>query len=146
MSTRYDGGLNRYVHQDSAVPVALTLRTRVTLAELNAGKTLLPAIPGFKYRLIDAKLIAVGGAATTGTSVNIKGTRAASEVNLLVAAVAALTQSAVPRIGAANMVVLADGASFTPLDANTAITVITVGTAMTVMTNLDVDLTYEIVE
>jgi hypothetical protein len=143
---RYDGGLNRSVYQDSAVPVALTQRTRVTLAQLNAGYTLLAAIAGWKYRLIDAKLIAVGGAATTGTSVNIIGTRAAGAVNLLVAAVAALTQSAVARIGATNMVVLADGASFTPLDAGTAITIITVGTAMTVMTNIDVDLTFAIEE
>jgi hypothetical protein len=146
MAARYDGGLNRYVNQDGAVPVLMELRTRVTLAELNAGKTLLPAIPGYKYRLVDASLCAVGGAATTGTSVNIIGTRAAAAVQLLVAAVAALTQSAKPRIGAANMVILADGASFTPLDANTAITVITVGTAMTVLTHLDVTLQYVIEE
>jgi hypothetical protein len=143
---RYDGGLNRTVYQDTAVPVALTARTRVTLAQLNAGFTLLPAIVGFKYRLIDAKLIAVGGAATTGTSVNIIGTRAGSPVQLVAAAIAALTQSAVVRAGAANAVVLADGASFTQLDANTAITVITVGSAMTVMTAIDVDLTFAIEE
>jgi len=146
MTVRYDGGLNRNVFQDSAVPVALTQRTRVTLAQLNAGYTLLAAIPGFKYRLIDCKLIAVGGAATTGTSVNIIGTRAAAAVQLLVAAVAALTQSALVRIGAANAVILADGASFTQLDVNTPVTIITVGTAMTVMTNIDVDLTFAVEE
>ena len=146
MTTRYDGGLNRYVFQDGAVPVALTQRTRVTLAELNAGKTLLPAVPGFKYRLIDAKLIAVGGAAAVGTSVNVIGTRAAAPVQLLVVLIAALTQSAVVRAGAANAAVLANGASFESLDANTGITVITVGTAMTTLTHLDVDLTFEIVE
>jgi len=146
MTVRYDGGLNRYVYQDSAVPVPLTQRTRITLAQLNAGYTLLAALPGFKYRLIDAKLIAVGGAAAVGTSVNIIGTRAAAAVQLLAVAIAALTQSALVRAGAANAVILADGASFTQLDVNTAITVITVGSAMTTLTHLDVDLTFEIGE
>lgn len=122
--------------------VSTKKRTRVTVAQLNAGFTLLPALPGVKWRLLDAVMIAVGGNATTGTSANIIGTRAGSAVQLLAAAVAALTQSAVLRAGAANMVVLADGASFTPLDANTPVTVKTVGSAMTVMTNLDVTLTY----
>jgi hypothetical protein len=143
---RYDGGLNRYVHQDSAVPVLLELRTRVTLAQLNAGLTLLPAIPGYRYRLVDADLTSVGGAATAGTSVNLIGTRAAGAVQLLVAAVAALAQSVLAKIGAANMVILADGASFTQLDANTAITVITVGSAMTTLTHIDVKLKYVIEE
>ena len=123
---------------------AQTVRTRVTLAQLNAGFTLLAALPGYAYRLIDATLTAVGGAATTGTSVNIIGTRAAAPVQLVAAAIAALTQSALVRAGAANAVILADGASFTALDANTAITVITVGAAMTVMTNIDVVLTYTV--
>jgi hypothetical protein len=67
-------------------------------------------------------------------------------VNLLVAAVAALGQSVLAKIGAANMVILADGASFTQLDVNTAITVINVGAAMTVLTNIDVKLRYVIEE
>lgn len=146
MTTRYDGGLNRYVHQDGAVPVLLELRTRITLAQLNAGFTLLDPIPGFRYRLVDADLCAVGGAAAVGTSVNLIGTRAAAAVQLLVAAIAALGQSVLAKIGAANMVILADGASFTQLDANTGITVITVGTAMTTLTSLDVKLKYVIEE
>ena len=145
MAARVDGGIQRSgVQTDQLAPVAYSLRTRVTLAQLNAGLTLLAAIPGFAYRLIDATLIAIGGAATTGTSVNLIGTRAAAPVQLLVAAVAALTQSALVRIGAANAVILADGASFTALDVNTPITVITVGAAMTVLTNLDVVLTFAI--
>lgn len=141
-TARYDATENRFVREDTLSGGEKTLRTRVTVAQLNAGITLLPAIPGFIYALIDATLIAVGGAATTGTSVNIIGTRSGSPVNLLVVAVAALTQSAVVRAGAANAVVLADGASFSPLDVNTAITAITVGSAMTVMTNIDVTLEY----
>lgn len=144
-SARYDATENRFVREDSLASSERTLRTRVTLAQLNAGFTLLPAVPGFIYALIDATLIAIGGAATTGTSVNVIGTRSGSPVNLLVVAIAALTQSAIVRAGAANAVILADGASFTPLDVNTPITVITVGSAMTVMTNIDVTLEYTMV-
>jgi hypothetical protein len=153
MPLRYDGGLNRSIYQDSAIPVLLSQRTRVTLAQLNAGFTLLPAIPGLKYRLINCMLTAIGGNATTGTSVNVIGTRAAAPVQLIVAAVARLVQSVrnvtgtpFATAGAESLTTLADGASFTQLDVNTAITVITVGSAMTVMTNLDVDLAFAIEE
>ena len=142
INARYDATENRFVREDTLVSSERTLRQRVTVAQLNAGFTLLPAVSGFIYSLIDATLIAIGGAATTGTSVNLQGTRSAGTVNLLVVAIAALTQSAVVRAGAANAVVLADGASFTPLDVNTPITIITVGSAMTVMTNLDVMIEY----
>jgi hypothetical protein len=149
--TRYDGGLNRNIYVDAQLPVEYALRTRVTLAQLNAGFTLLAAIAGFAYRLIDLAMIAVGGAATTGTSINVIGTRAAAPVQLGVAAIAGLTQSTLLRAGSpfatagtAAIVLLADGASFTPLDVNTPITVITVGAAMTVMTNVDVMLTFAI--
>ena len=151
MPTRYDGGLNRNIYPDSQLPISYSLRTRVTLAQLNAGFTLLAAIAGFNYRLINCMLIAIGGNATTGTSVNVIGTRAASPVQLIVAAVARLTQSVrlvtgtpFATAGAESLTTLADGASFTALDVNTPITVITVGSAMTVMTNLDVDLTFAI--
>jgi hypothetical protein len=141
-NARYSSAENRYVLEDSLLASQKMLRVRVTLAQLNAGFTLLPAVLGFIYSLFDAVCLAVGGAATTGTSVNVIGTRAGAPVQLLVVAVAALTQSAHVRAGAANAVILADGASWTPLDVNTPITVITVGAAMTVMTNLDVMLEY----
>ena len=44
MATRYDGGLNRNIYPDSQLPISYSLRTRVTLAQLNAGFTLLAAI------------------------------------------------------------------------------------------------------
>ena len=126
--------------------VVKNLRTRVTLTQLNAGFTLLPTLPGVKWQILDTKMIAVGGAATTGDSANIIGTRAGSAVQIIVGLVTALTRSALVRAGAANNTILADGASFTPLDTNKAVTVITVGTAMTVMTYLDVMLTYVAVQ
>lgn len=149
VTARYDATENRFVREDTLVLIEKTLRTRVTLAQLNAGFTLLAAIPGYIYAMIDCTLIAVGGAATTGTSVNVIGTRAASPVQLFVAAVAGLTQSTLLRAGSpfatagtASIVCLADGASFTPLDVNTPITIITVGSAMTVLTNIDVVIEY----
>lgn len=122
--------------------VTKTQRTRVTVNQLNAGFTLLPALPGVKWRLVDASFIAVGGAAAAATSIDLVGTRAAATVRPLVAAIAALTRSALARIGATNMVILADGASFTALDANTALTIAVVGSTLTTLTNLDVSLTY----
>jgi len=122
--------------------VVKTQRTRVTLVQANAGLTLLPALPGVRWRLVDVVMIAIGGAATAATSLDIVGTRSGSAVRPLVTAIAALTRSAVVRAGATNAVVLADGASFTQLDANTAVTVISVGSAMTTATAFDIILTY----
>lgn len=119
-------------------------RTRVTLAQANAGFTLLPALPGVKWRLLDAKMIAIGGAAAGGTSLDLLGTKAGSASRPLVVLVAALTQSAVVRAGASNASVLADGASFTAHDANTAISVTkqSGGSALTTSTHFDIFLEY----
>ena len=121
-----------------------TLRTRVTLAQLNAGLTLLPAVAGYKYRLIDVTLIAVGGAATAATAVRITGVQSASTVALISAAVAALTQSTVVKPNTANVTVLADGASFVQNDAAGAIAIDKTGSAMTTLTHVDVNLVYEL--
>lgn len=102
---------------------AQSKRIRCTTVSINsaAGAELLPAVAGYAYRIIDAVLISYGGAAATATSVDIIGTRSGSEVRPLVAAVAAIAQSVVAHMGISNMVVLADGASFSLLDANTAV-------------------------
>src|SRR5690606_14212362 len=84
-------------------------RERVTLAELNAGKVILPANSYYKYRLVDVALIAVGGAVTAATTVDILATRAGVSVKLLAAAVAGLTENALLRAGAANAAILAGG-------------------------------------
>lgn len=146
MATRYDGGLNRYVYQDSAIPVTLGLRTRFTIAQVNAGATILPAIPGFRYRLTDAYAIAVGGAAAAVTSVDIIGTVSTAR-KLVAFLVAGLTQSTMLRAGATtNGVLLADGASFTQNDANTAITVGKTGSDVTTATHIDVYVEFQIDE
>ena len=121
------------------------LRTRVTTAQVNAGLTLLPALTGQKYRLVDLSLIAIGGNAATATGVLVRGTQAAAVVKLMDAKVAGLTQSTLLRIGTAtNGVILADGASFVANDANTAITIIKDGSDLATATNIDVLLSYTI--
>lgn len=116
---------------------AFSLRTRLTIAQINAGATLLPAVAGYRYRVQNARMISVGGAAAAATTVDILGIQAASSVKLMAAAVAGLTQSAVLVAGAANAAVLADGASFAPCDVNTAITANKTGSNVTTATNVD---------
>lgn len=122
--------------------VAKRLRLRTTTAQINAGVTLLPALPGVKWQLLDWVMIALGGNAATATSIDVLGTSAAAAVHLAVTAIAALTRSAVVRAGAANAVVLADGASFAAMDVNTAITAITVGSALATATGIDFIIDY----
>lgn len=121
-----------------------TVRTRFTTAEVNAGATLLAAVPGFKYRVIDWTMIAIGGSAATATSVDIAGTRSASGVLLAVVAVAALTRSTAVKPNSGNVTLLADGASHTALDVNTAITVAkqSGGSNLATTTHVDVILDY----
>lgn len=131
----------------SAAPLGgrmLTIRKRFTTAQVNAGATLLPAIPGLKYRLVDAYAIAVGGAMTTNTTADILATLSAASRKLVSFAQAGMTQSSLVRAGAASGAILADGASFTANDAGTAVTVGNTGAGITVMTNLDVCVTYQL--
>lgn len=121
-------------------------RFRTTIANVNAGATLLPAVAGFQYRLVDAFAIAIGGAAGTVTTVDILGTQSSSSATLVAFAQASLTQSTVLRAGASGAAVLADGASFVACDANTAITIGKTGSAIDTATHIDVVLTYSVDE
>lgn len=121
--------------------VAKHLRARVATADVNAGAVLLAAVPGYKYRMIDCKLIAVGGAASGLTTLDILGTLSTSR-KLVAAAQAGLTQSTVVRDGDSTGAVLADGASYTQNDANTAITIGKTGGSLATATHVDVELTY----
>jgi len=127
-----------------AATSARVLRVRATTAEVNAGLTLLPAIPGRKYRIHDVALIAIGGAAATATTVDIIGTQSASAVKLLAAAVAGLTQNTLLRAGAANAAILAGGVSFVANDVNTSITIGKTGSNLATATHIDVLLTYSL--
>lgn len=118
-------------------------RVRVAIADVNAGLELLPALPGYKYRLVRATAISVGGAAAAVTTVDILATQTTS-VKLVAFAQASLTQSAVLTSGGSGAAVLADGASFVANDANTAITIGKTGSAVTTATHIDVDLLYTV--
>jgi len=117
----------------------ISVRQRFTAAQIDAGAafTALTAKRNFKYRLIDAFAIAVGGAVGTVTTIDILATAAASSRKLVAFGQAALTQSALVRAGSAGGVILADGASFTANDANTAVTVFNTGADMTGATHVD---------
>lgn len=142
---RYDPTLNQFVRSDDQGDIQ-NIRTRFTAAQINAGASLLPAVPGFKYRLVDWTLIAIGGAASGATDVRLLGTRAAGAVVLAAVAVAALTQSAVVKPNSANVTLLADGASHTQLDVNTAVTVGKTGGALATATHVDVIANYVLEE
>lgn len=121
-----------------------SIRRRCTVAEVNAGITLLSAVPGGKYRMVDATLIAIGGAAATADAVTVSGTQSASGAALITAAVAALTEGAVVKPNTANVTVLAAGASFIANDVNTAITVGKTGGTLGTATHIDVIVSYTI--
>ena len=116
-------------------------RFRIATADVNAGVTLLPAVAGKKYRLVDCIAIAVGGNAATVDTVDIIGTVGTAR-KLVAYARAQLAQSAVLRPGIAGAAVLADGASFTPNDANTAITIGKTGSDLATATHVDVIISY----
>ena len=113
------------------------IRTRFTIAEVNAGATLLAALPGYKYRMVRAKAIAIGGNVGTLTTVDILGTLSSSR-KLVAFAQASLTRSTVLEDGASGAAVLADGASYTANDANTAITVGKTGGVGDTATHVDI--------
>ncbi len=119
------------------------IRTRFTIAQVNAGATLLAAVAGFKYRMIDAYAIAIGGNAAAVTSVDLLATQAAASAKLVSFLVAGLTRSTLLRAGAAtNGVILADGASFIQNDVATAITILKAGADVTTATHIDIGFTY----
>jgi hypothetical protein len=121
-------------------------RVRATVAQVNAGFTLVDAVPGYKIQMVDATVIAVGGNVTGATAVDIKGTQSASVVKLLAAAAGGLTRSTILKPDTAtHAAVLADGVSFAPCDANTAITVIKDGSDVATATHIDVTISYVLV-
>jgi hypothetical protein len=123
--------------------VAQTVRVRATAAQVDAGFTVLAAIPGRRYRLVDFTLIAIGGNAAGATSVELRGTQTTA-VNLASATVATLTQSTIVKPNTTGVTVLANGASLMANDVGTAITINRTGAALTGATNIDVILVYAI--
>lgn len=124
-----------------ATGAVLNVRQRFTIAQVNAGATLVAAVSGKSIRMVGCKAIAVGGAAGAVTTVDILGTSTTSR-KLVAFAQASLTQSAVLADGGTGGTVLADGASYTANDAGTAITVGKTGSSITTATHIDVIFSY----
>jgi hypothetical protein len=120
------------------------VRQRFTIAEINAGATLVPAVAGKSIRMVTCKAIAVGGAAGAVTTVDVLGTLSTGR-KLVAFAQANLTQSTVLTDGGTGAAVLADGASYTANDAGTAVTVGKTGSNVTTATHIDVIFDYVLV-
>lgn len=121
--------------------IVQNIRTRFTIAQVNAGATLLAAVPGYAYRMVGCTALAVGGAAGATTTVDVLGTLSSSR-KLVAFARTSMTQSTVIRDGNSGGAVLADGASYTANDANTAITVGKTGSDLTTATHVDINFSY----
>lgn len=124
-----------------ATGAILNVRKRFTIAEVNAGANLVPAVTGKSIRMVACKAISVGGAAGAVTTVDVLGTLSTSR-KLVAYAQANLTQSTVLVDGGTGGAVLADGASYTANDAGTAITVNKTGSNVTTATHIDVIFDY----
>lgn len=120
------------------------VRQRFTIAEINAGATLVAAVAGKSIRMVTCKAIAVGGAAGAVTTVDVLGTLSTGR-KLVAFAQANLTQSTVLTDGGTGGAVLADGASYTANDAGTAVTVGKTGSNVTTATHIDVIFDYVLV-
>jgi len=115
----------------------MALRFRATIARINAGFDLLPAVPGVKWQVLDAAMISIGGAASGATTVDLSATQAGSAALLMASAVAGLTQNTLLRAGATNGAILAAGASFIENDVNTAVRVSKTGGSLATSTHID---------
>ena len=129
-------------NQADRTTMTMAVRTRSTIAQVNAGATLVADISGMQLLLVDFMMIAVGGNAATATTVDLLGTQSAASVKLAAVAIAGLTQSAVVKPDHAQSTVLAGGASFAACDANTAITIAKTGSDLATATHIDTIVVY----
>lgn len=119
----------------------LSIRRRFTIAEVNSGATLLAAVTGLRYRMVDAFAIAVGGSVGAVTTIDLIGTVTTAR-KLVAWAQASMTQSTLLRAGASGAAILADGASFTANDISTAVTIGKTGATATTATHVDIVMFY----
>jgi len=111
-----------------------------TLAEINAGKVLIPAVAGKRIRVTDLTA-RVTGAFATGTSVDVQSGTTAVKVSVM--AEAGLTNGAVLKPGDANAT---RGTGYAAnLPAGEALSVANVGSAQTGGTSIQYTITYAVV-
>jgi len=118
--------------------VVFSTRHAATVAEINAGHTLVTVPAALAFRLVGIKAVAYGGACGAVTSVDVK----ASAVILASYAQANLTQSNLLDLKTTGTTLLADGASFTSQPVGVDITVIKNGSDTTTCTGIIFDIDY----
>lgn len=139
-----DGDLIRVMMIEAGSVTAGQLQSitvTATLAEINAGKTLIPAVSGKSIKVTDY-IMRVSGGWATATSVDLQSSNA-TPVKVNVALIAALTNGAVIVPPTAN-VTLSAGFGVA-LGSGDALKVVNVGTAGTGGTSITYTITYAIV-
>lgn len=109
-----------------------------TTGEVNAGHVIVPAAAGRTLCVVGGWLRALGGAAGTCTSVDIKDTNSSAVVAIAFAQ-ASLTQDTVLKMGDAGTTLTTVG---TALTANEGLQIETTGTAMDTATSVDYAIEY----
>lgn len=136
-----------YVTQGSATPGApvgtitaggvFSVSASLTLAQVNAGTIILPAVANQTYKVQHVSIQAIGGAAAACTLVEVADT-AASPVVAMSSTVAGLTQNT--RVTEASAATIAVTSAFAPtaLTAGKGIQVLSTGSACTTATSFNV--------
>lgn len=110
----------------------------VTIAEINAGHTIVTVPATRLFRLTDVMAVAYGGSCATVTTVDLK----VGSTTLFTYAQANLTQSNILSIGSTGVTALADGASFSAGAAGDDVTVIKNGSDVATCTGVRFILSY----
>jgi hypothetical protein len=119
----------------------------VTVAELTAGKVLVPANATYKIKLSSVTVTALGGDAAGVTTVDITGTQAAVLVKLAQFPVALLKKDVPVTMQTAGVILLPQFfKSFQGCDINTPISIAKTGGALTGATSLDVKVAYALIQ
>jgi hypothetical protein len=113
---------------------------QLTLAEVNAGKVVVPAVVKRAYTVVDCWLRAIGGAAANNTSVDVQDSVSATKVAVFTRA--GLTENALARAGVAVTSVATN--LNTSLGRGEGIRILNVGTACDTMVSLDYVILYKV--
>ena len=139
-------GIDPVLKQFYGAGIVNYIKKRFTVAQINAGATILAAKPGLKIQMIDCSMAAEGGNAATATSIEVEAVQSTSAVDLISNTVGILTDDTLARMGITNSTLLANGLWAVANDVNTAITISKTGSDLATATHLNVYFTYMVVE
>lgn len=146
------GGFQWYGNQLADATGALSLSTAgngpiysvygsATLAQINAGVTIVPAVTGRTLKIVGVLLQAIGGAAAGCTAIQVDDTTGTPVVGVSVA-VAGLTQNTIVTEATATNVTLTT--FLTALTANKGLQIIKTGSSCTTLTSLNYRVLYTV--